>query len=42
MKGVEVDSDLAKEIQEMVKDKSSEIEALPKYFKSVVWDQQVV
>ena len=41
-KSVEVDSEVSQEIEDVIKEKSSEIEALPKSdFRRVFWDQQV-
>ena len=42
VKGIEVDSEVSEEIEMVVKERSSEMEALPKSdFRRVFWDQQV-
>lgn len=43
VKGIQVDSELMKEMEEVINSKSSEMEQLTKSdFKRIFWDQQVV
>ena len=42
MKGVEVDQDVSEEMEQVIKDRSSEMEALPVTdFRQLFWDQKV-
>ena len=42
MKGVEVDQNVREEMEQVIKDKSPEMEALPVTdFRRLFWDQQV-